>query len=35
MCKAAGQAITEALTKNVKMPGRKQKIKGSMRVVHH
>ena len=34
MCKATGQAITKALTKHRKMPGQKQKVKGSMRVVH-
>ena len=34
MCKAAGQAITEALTKHKKCLGNKQKVKGSMRVVH-
>ena len=34
MCKTAGQAITEALTKQKKCLGNKQKVKGSMRVVH-
>ena len=34
MCKTEGQAITEALTKQKKCLGNKQKVKGSMRVVH-
>ena len=34
MCKTTGQAITEALTKQKKCLGNKQKVKGSMRVVH-
>ena len=34
MCRATGQAITEALTKQKKCLGNKQKVNGSMRVVH-
>ena len=34
MCKTTGQAITEALTEQKKCLGNKQKVKGSMRVVH-
>ena len=34
MCKTTGQAITEALTKQKKCLGNKQKVKGLMRVVH-
>ena len=34
MCKTTGQAITEALTKQKKCLGNKQKVNGSMRVVH-
>ena len=34
MCKTAGQAVTKALTKQKKCLGNKQKVKGSIRVVH-
>ena len=34
MCKTTGQAITEALTEQKNCLGNKQKVKGSMRVVH-